>query len=379
MMGSKDFIFVLIIVTNSISMAANKIGAPKVRPHLHIHHFSASGPAGYTPDQIRKAYRINLETSTGAGQTIALIEGYGSLHLQSDFDTFNRQFGLPHLTLKFLYPQGKPAATDSTWALETCLDVEWAHAIAPGAEILVVVAADGTYANLLPAIDAAVAKGAQQISMSWGSIEWPGETAVDAHFNVGYSSFFASSGDSGAGLQYPAASPYVIGVGGTTLTLNSNGYIKTETAWLGSGGGVSVYETVPSYQTQAQGTGQRTVPDMAYDGDPTTGFPVYDSNDYGGSTGWFQIGGTSAGAPQWAALSALANSFRDTQQTLNTFSLNTALYSIGGSSTSALYIRDTKKGCDGTGTGDCASVGYDFVTGLGSPIVSPLIKELRPY
>src|SRR5262249_5060168 len=151
---------------------------------------------------------------------------YGSLTVQADMNTFCSQFNLPATTVQII---GTPTA-NSSWALETALDVQWAHAIAPGATIILSVAASNGMTDLLNAIDAAVAAGATVVSMSWGGSEWSGESAYESHFNVAGVTFTASSGDSGAGVQWPACSPHVLGVGGTSLYLDSNNVRTNETA-----------------------------------------------------------------------------------------------------------------------------------------------------
>src|SRR5260370_10838178 len=134
-------------------------------------------------------------------------------------------------------PQGAPR-TDRGWALEISLDVEWAHAIAPGAKILLVEAATNSFANLFGAVDYASPR-AHQVSMSWGGSESSSDPSSNSHFQVTGVTFFASSGDSGHGLIYPSTSPFVVSVGGTTLTLGSAADVVSETAWSGSRGGVS--------------------------------------------------------------------------------------------------------------------------------------------
>src|SRR5205823_6642705 len=126
------------------------------------------------------------------------------------------------------------------------------------------------------------------------------------HFNKPNVTFTASSGDSGAGVEWPAASPYVVAVGGTSLYLDGSNNRGSESAWSGSGGGISSYYSQPSFQTGWQTSTKLGVPDVSYDADPNTGVEVYDSVN----GGWFVVGGTSAGAPQWAALVALANELR---------------------------------------------------------------------
>jgi subtilase family serine protease len=358
----------------SLEAAAKPKGpTPEARLHHHVHHFSATGPAGYSPGQIRKAYGIDLSLGTGAGQTIAIINAFGSAHLQNDFNTFNSHFGLPAAKIQIYYPQGKPSKSDSGWALETSLDAEWAHAVAPGAKLMLVVAKSANYSDLMGAIDYALSHGATQVSMSWGTSEFPGETSLDFHFDNSKASFFASSGDNGTGMLWPAASPNVTSVGGTSLSLDATGnLLQPEVAWSGSGGGLSTYEVEPSFQSQSQASGHRAVPDVSYNADPSTGFPVYDTVGYSGQTGWFQVGGTSAGAPQWAALVAVINSRRSSPL----LTLDQALYALAKSKNPD--FRDILSGCNGSPSPlTCAQAGYDLVTGLGSPLAVQLTAGLR--
>jgi subtilase family serine protease len=256
---------------------------------------------------------------------------------------------------------------DSGWALESALDAEWAHAIAPGAKLLVVEATSASGPNLLKAVDYARSRAdVVAVSMSWGGDELSDETALDSHFlpatnsKTGRSSmaFFASSGDDGAGASWPAASPNVIAVGGTSLVLtkgSSTAVSVTEKAWTGSGGGVSAYESEPGYQKSysiPHATGKRAIPDVAYAADPAHGFSVYHANK------WYVVGGTSAGAPQWAALQALGLSITPAK-----------LYADKAGSNPDSYFRDIKSGSNG----DCgyycqARARYDYVTGLGTPV-----------
>lgn len=329
--------------------------------------FLAKSPGAYSPAQIRVAYGFDKLSSTGAGQTIAIIDAYGSASLAKDVSTFCTTFKLPAANLSIYYPQGK-ASANSGWALETSLDVEWAHAMAPGAKIVVVVAKSASLTNLLGAVDYAVnTLGANVVSMSWGSSEFSSEASYDYHFNKQGVSFFASSGDSGAGVNWPAASPYVVAVGGTTLKLDSTGKILSETAWSGSGGGISAYQPLPSFESGWVSATKRCVPDVSYNADPSTGFPVYISN-YNGSTGWITVGGTSAGAPQWAALLALSNASRSKPVA----DANVSIYSLAKANY-FFYFDDILSGSNGAYT---AGGVYDLVTGLGSPAASTLVPGL---
>jgi len=330
-------------------------------PPIHVRPAFASSPVGYTPSQIRHAYGFDQSPSTGYGQTIAIVDAYGSPTIQNDLNVFCSKFGLRSLPIQIAYPTGRPPFVDPGWALETALDVEWAHAIAPAASILLVVSKSNSFADLLVAVDYA-ASHARQVSMTWGAPEFSFETAYDYHFNKPGVTFTASAGDNGAGVEWPAASPYVTSVGGTTLKLDSAGRISQETAWAGSGGGVSLYE--PNLYQSVWSSSARSVPDVSFDGDPSTGMAVYNSTPYFGLTGWIQVGGTSAGAPQWAALVALANSghtpaYRPT---------NSLLYNLS----SPYTFLDITLGSNGFPAG----VGYDPVTGLGSPIAGALVPQL---
>ena len=269
------------------------IGGPHrpghARPPIYVNVTPATSTS-YSPAQIRHAYGFDQLSANGANQKIAIVDAYGNASIQSDLNTFCSQFGLAATTVQVL---GKNPGTDTGWALETALDVEWAHAIAPGATIILSVARSSSLSDLLGAVDAAVNAGATVVSMSWGAAEFSGESGYDVHFNRSGVSFTASSGDNGAGVEWPAASPYVLAVGGTTLTLDSSNNRLSETAWSGSGGGVSSYYARPSFQNGWQTSSGRGSPDVSYVADPNTGMQVYDSVN----GGWFIVGGTSAGAP----------------------------------------------------------------------------------
>jgi subtilase family serine protease len=271
---------------------------------------------------------------------------------------FSSQYGLPACTTAngcftkvnqsggTNYPR-----TNTGWALEISLDVQWAHAIAPGARILLVEASSNSFTNLLAAEDYAKTH-ATYVSNSWGGSESTGEASNDSHFAQAGVSFFVSSGDSGLPAQYPSASPNVISVGGTTLHFSPSGAFQSETGWSGSGGGCSAYENATSAQlslsTFAQaGCGtRRGTPDVSLDADPASGVSVYDSTRYQGQQGWFRVGGTSASSPMWADRSADAGVV-----------VNSA-YVYG----SSITYRDITSGNNGAS----ALPGYDLVTGRGS-------------
>lgn len=311
---------------------------------------------GLSPGQIRTAYNL---PSTGGSGTIAIIDAYDDPTALSDLNAFSSHFGLPIANFeKHMMATGIP--TDAGWALEISLDVQWVHAIAPSAKILLVEATSSAISSLVAAVDYARSRSdVVAVSMSWGGSEFSGESSYDTHFTSSYgATFFAASGDSGAGVWWPAVSAKVVGVGGTTLTFAAGGGVSSETAWSGSGGGASAYVAEPSYQTTygVSGTnGKRAVPDVSYDANPSSGVSVYDSTPYSGSSGWWVVGGTSAGTPQWAAI-----------QSLGLSSSNSAFYTDAKSASHSSYFRDITSGSNGYP----AKVGYDLVTGLGSPLTT---------
>ena len=178
--------------------------------------------------------------------------------------------------------------------------------------------------------------------------------------------FVFAAGDNGGVAEYPSASPNVLSVGGTTLYVDAAGVWQGETAWSDGGGGQSKYEGVPSYQS-GLGLTSRGTPDVAYDGNPETGFAVYDSY---GSGGWAQFGGTSAGTPQWAALLAIANQGRALAGKDSLANAQAVLYAMPSTD-----FHDIQYG----GNGNPTAIGYDLATGLGSPIADRLIPDLVAY
>jgi len=323
--------------------------------------------SAYTPTDIRDFYGVSGLAWKGAGQTIAIVDAYDAPNINSDLASFNTKYGVSGTgTLTKATPQGKPRF-DNGWAKEITLDVEWAHAIAPDANILLVEAKSNKFSDLLGAVDyARNYPGVVAVSMSWGSNEFSSERAYDSYFTTpaGHKgvTFVASSGDVGGVVSYPAASPNVLSVGGTTLNISTG----AETGWSGSGGGVSRYEPKPAYQNSLTFT-NRSTPDVAYDADPNTGmYVVYNQKTY-------VFGGTSAGAPQWAALVALADQARGSLGSLDGVSQTLpAIYSLGGSGS----FRDITTGTAGSFR---AGPGYDLVTGWGSPIAGALVPALSTW
>jgi hypothetical protein len=359
----------------------------KVNANGTVVPLATSGPTGYTPAQIRHAYGFDqiafsggTVAADGSGETIAIVDAYDDPNIASDLHQFDVAFGLSDPSFTKVNQNGGTSMpqADAGWATEIALDVEWAHAIAPKAKILLVEAGDASYSNLLAAVNyARNAAGVAAVSMSWGGGEFNGETNYDSYFTTpsGHSgvAFVVASGDSGAPAEYPAASPNVLSVGGSSLYLNSQGTISSETAWSGSTGGLSTYEPEPAFQhgVVTQTTTRRATPDVAYDSNPNTGFPVYDS--YGTSAPWGQYGGTSDAAPQWSALIAIADQGRALSglPALSGAQLLTSLYQLPASD-----FHDVVAGSSSGNQALSATSGYDLVTGRGTPAANLIVSAL---
>lgn len=322
-------------------------------------------PVGLTPLQMHSAYTLPATAATPV--TIAVIGAFESPSVQADLDAYDTQFGLGAFPtcsatvttacFQKVAQDGTtryPRSQNSSWALEADLDVQTTHAVCPNCKILLVEATTNSYANLFAAVDRAVAMGAKVVSMSFGGAEFSTQSSYNSHFTAPGVAFTASTGDSGAATHYPAASPNVTAVGGTTLTLDSAGSWVSETVWSGTGGGCSVYETKPSWQTDT-GCAHRTIADVAAVADPATGAAIYTSGVYSNQTGWLQVGGTSLAAPLVGGIYALAGVPSGPPAAL--------------AYAQAANLHDVVSGSNGTCAGYLcnAGIGYDSPTGLGTP------------
>ena len=378
----------LTVLPNSSSSGGDPIAF--MRPHYVLHQTTADNLAApptsaFVPSKIRHAYGFDQVTNQGAGQVIGIVDAYNDPNAEADLSVFSKQFGLPACTTSNgcfhkVFSNGHQPAANANWSVEISLDIQWAHAIAPQAKIVLVETSTNNMSDLINGVDVAVRNGASVVSMSWTSSEFNGEKSLDNHFVSNGVTFFSASGDNGTSVAYPAASPFVIGVGGTSLTLDSNGNYVSETAWSGSGGGESAVESEPLFQEQfgipndARGT--RGVPDVSYNSNPGTGYAVYDSVGINGAAGWFQVGGTSAASPQWAALVAIANSSRVAVRKANLSSASSIVYSIAKANLASDFHAVTQGTNGSCGVLCTASTGYDFVTGLGTPQAKVLITSL---
>ncbi len=296
----------------------------------------------------------------GGSRMIAIVDAYDAPNAASDLAAFSTQFGLPSASFQVVYASGVQPSHDYGWEMEESLDVQWAHAMAPNAKIVLVEAASSSFTDLMTAEDVAStmvnAAGGGEVSNSWGGSEFSGENSYDSHFVKTGVVFFASAGDS-PGTTWPCTSPNVVSAGGTTVRRNpANASFLSEIPWDAAGGGISALEPRPSYQSKLSGTvgSYRGAPDISFDSNPETGVWIYDSN----SGGWNIVGGTSVASPALAGIiNAAAKFYTSTNQELTTIYGNLAV---------AADFKDIASGWCGPYEGYSAATGWDFCTGVGS-------------
>ncbi|AEW97774.1 MULTISPECIES: S53 family peptidase [Streptomycetaceae] len=340
---------------------------------------------GFVPSDLHAAY--HLDGTSGGGRTVAIVDAQDDPNAESDLAAYRGAYGLPACTtangcFRKTNQNGQASplpAGDYGWAEEISLDLDMVSAVCPDCHILLVEANSATTDDLSAAEDTAAATpGVVAVSNSWGGAEDTTITAADSHFNHPGVAVTASSGDSGYGVSWPASSPYVTAVGGTSLTKASNARGWSESAWgsasggNGAGSGCSAYEPKPAWQHDT-GCAKRTVADVSAVADPATGVAVHDTyNSCGtsswcdvllslglaqGADGWVEVGGTSASSPIIASVYALAG---------NTASVNAGSYPYAHTSA----LNDVTSGANGSCGGGylcTAGPGYDGPTGLGTP------------
>jgi kumamolisin len=324
-----------------------------------IYHLVHREVPGCNPDVTTE----NPNVGKGAG-AIALIEGFDDPTAAADLAIFSAQFGLPPANLTVTYLTGTEPGLDPTggFHLETALDLQWAHAMAPQAKLFLIEAPNNGLVNLFNAAQLGAslvaAAGGGEVSMSFGTGEFGLETDFDPFFVFPGVVFFASSGDS-PGTEYPSVSPNVVSAGGTSISRSPNtGNFIIENTWQDAGGGSSLVEPRPAFQDGVRFIvgNSRGTPDLSFDANPATGVWVWDSNPVFG-TGWFVVGGTSVSAPSLAGIVNAAGSFSGSSQAENAMLYN---HIFGGSFNDIVY-------------GTCgehavfAFLGYDACTGIGTP------------
>jgi len=321
-----------------------------------------AAPSGYGPGDLGSAYNLLAASSAGSRQTVAIVDAYDDPNAESDLGAYRSRYGLPACTTangcfnKVNQAGGAtPPSADAGWAQEISLDLDMVSAICPNCRILLVEASSSTFTDLAAAVDRAVAMGATQVSNSYGGSEFSGEVAAQSHYNHPGVDITVSTGDSGYGVQFPAASQYVTAVGGTRLARDASPRGWSETAWSGAGSGCSAYMPKPIWQSDP-GCATRAVADVSAVADPSTGVAVYDT--YGGSAGWLIFGGTSVAAPIVASVDALAGG-RSPASAYGSFAYN-----------NPTRFNDVTSGSNGSCGGSylCTGViGYDGPTGIGTP------------
>jgi subtilase family serine protease len=326
-----------------------------------------------TPGGLPQAICSQPAPQNFSNQTIAIVDAYQAPTIENDLAVYSQYYGLPSCTrsngcLRIVNQNGATSplpGVNSGWALEASLDVEVAHAICQTCKILLVETNSNSIVDLGIGVNKAAALGATSISNSYGASEaliGSSETSFDTYYNHPGIAVTASSGDSGYGAEFPAASPNVVAVGGTTLKLFTDDSYATETVWSYTGSGCSAFESANPWQTNLPTPCgiNRAITDVSADADPSTGAAVYDSTLYSGKRGWWQLGGTSLASPIIAATYALAGGV---PANTNAASLPYAYFSAANS-------HDITSGSNGSCSISImcnAGVGYDGPTGLGTP------------
>ena len=331
----------------------------------------AAQPAGETPASLGCVYDIvssqvsgcpingTTIVPTGGSGVIVIVDAYDYPSAAADLSTFSSTFGLPQASFSVQYASGRKPSNgcNSGWQGEEALDIEWAHAMAPNAAIVLMEASSASNSALYQAVTAANSYisshgGKGEVSMSWGGSETSNESSSDHYFTQSGVVYFASSGDS-PGVIYPSSSVNVVSAGGTQVNRNSSGAYTNQTAWSDGGGGASRYESRPSFQNAISSIvgSKRGTPDLSFDSSGGSPVAVYNSNCYGG---WLEVYGTSVASPSLAGIINNAGQFKTSSNAENTL-----IYSNLGFSQ---YFTDITSGSCGTHS---AATGWDFCTGVG--------------
>ncbi len=420
---------------NTRGLTAQDIAAAQRRRALASRSAADGSPVGpaaghgstatYSPAQIRAAYGLpelpasfgNLTAEQaarfGAGQTIYVIAAHHDPQIVAELNAFNSRFGLPACETRTIaatatLPLATPTATagcqfsvvystvngtlatrapayNASWATEIALDVQWAHAIAPMARIVLIEAAQPMSNHLTGAVKLANAMGPGVVSMSFGASELDGGAYSATLWNPVFSgrgmTYLAATGDWGSDVFWPAASPHVLAIGGTRLSWDGSS-ARSETGWSTTGGGISAYTAVPSYQASGlPGVGaleRRGVADVAFNADPETGQYTAVMSPGSSAVSWVSAGGTSLSTPQWAGLLAVANARRSLAGKAVLGLPHDVLYRQIGA-VPGLYastLSDITSGSNGSCMLCTAREGYDVLTGLGTPNAAPLLDTL---
>jgi subtilase family serine protease len=407
-------------VTLELNMAQlpAAVAAQMMRPMASVGEYTI-----YTPAQIRAAYTMPAlpapgaaltqaqAAALGAGQTIYLIDAFHDPYIAQELAAFNTRFGLPACSVTVLGPsRALPLAGASTagcellvaastsaggisatapaydygWATEIALDVQWAHATAPLARLVLIEAQDSSLASLLGAIKLANNMGPGVVSMSFGGKEGNWTDLVDSVFANDNMTYLAATGDHGPQVDWPAVASRVLAVGGTSLRFSDTGE-RSETSWSATGGGFSTYTPAPAYQSAAvQGIGGkafRGVADVAMNADPATGQYVARIEPGATEPVWISAAGTSLATAQWAGVLAVANAQRALGGRPPLGAPHALLYESIASRPGDYFsaFSDVTAGSNGACSSCGAATGYDTLTGLGTPKVAGLLALLSQF
>jgi subtilase family serine protease len=320
---------------------------------------------GCNPDQ-------TTQTATGGSGAIALVDAFDDPNAVGDLAIFSLIFGLPPADLTVVYASGTEPPLDPSggWELEESLDIEYAHAMAPGAKLFLVEAASNRGSDLFNAIIVAsnlvASNGGGEVSMSFGfggEFDLATQSAFDQLFTTPGVVYFASAGD-GAGAQWPATSPNVVAAGGTSISRNSsNGFFLLENTWQDTGGGPSLVEPRPHFQDSIAGIvgPTRGTPDISFDANPVSGVWLVDTNLFQGQPGglFVGVGGTSLSSPSLAGIVNNAGKFQPSSQAENSLIYRNVFFDRED-------FRDIVYGTCGINVGNFAFPGWDFCSGVGS-------------
>jgi subtilase family serine protease len=328
----------------------------KVRPDA-----TTTRTSGYISADLRTAYGLLGMDGTA---TVAVVDAYASPNAAADLAAYRAATGLPVLTAgQFVQYNQTGGATlpagDVGWGQEEMLDLEMVSAICPSCKIIYVGGNSASFADLGTAVDTAVSKGATVVSNSYGAPEFSGEATYAGHYNHTGVAITVSSGDSGFGVQAPAAFNTVTAVGGTRLTLNANKTRNSETVWTGAGSGCSALIAKPSWQTATSLCSRRSVADVSAVADPATGVAVYDSYGSSGGANWYVFGGTSVAAPIIGAIYGLTGASTAGVPAQLSYANRTALFDVTSGTNAKGRCRSGYL-CQGT-------AGYDGPSGNGTP------------
>ena len=336
----------------------NAKGQPEVFPYQ----------TGYGPQQLHTAYDLPNTTEASGTQTIAVVDAGSLPDIANDIATYDSAFGLPTFNqcksktqLHCWAEVNQNGSVNNLpppvpgWTLEASLDVEMAHAICPNCRVVMMAANSQSLSDLSTAVNTAAARGATEISNSYGYF---GEDCTQSGYNHPGIAVTVAAQDDGHGLDCPAPLNTVVSVGGTSLHLTSGGQYSSESVWSGTGGGCSTLNKAQPWQLSAanwstigcgNGRGENDVSAVA---DPNTGVAVYDQYD----GGWFQVGGTSVATPLIAGVYALAGN------------ASSVSYPAELAYENVSQLHDITTGNDGSCGVQCNGlVGYDLPTGVGSP------------